>query len=359
MKRVALGLSGGVDSAVSAMLLLEQGFEVTGATMSFWDGRPVEPDWPHHGCFGPHESANLAAAERICHELGIPHLIVRLQREFASCVLDYFCATYRQGRTPNPCLRCNPLVKFGAFPRGLEDLGAEFDFLATGHYARKQWSEDHQRWQLLAAADPVKDQSYFLAFLSQEQLARALFPLGELSKAEVRRIALRRGLDWLEQREESQDFLDGDVYPRLFPAEAFEPGEIVDPEGRVIGRHRGLPHYTVGQRRHIGISGKSEPWFVTAIDAAANRVIVGPKALLYQDRLLAEQVNWLSVPPPKREINAAAKIRAAHRPASCLLRPLSGDTVEVVFDEPQLAIAPGQGAVFYDGEILLGGGFIR
>ena len=359
MKTVALGLSGGIDSAVSALLLLEQGYAVIGATMSFWDGRAVEPGWPHHGCFGPHEEANLASAARTSANLGLEHRVVPLQREFASSVLDYFRDTFMHGSTPNPCLRCNPLIKFGSFLSGLATQGVEFDYFATGHYARKRWSESLNRWQLLTATEQRKDQSYFLAFLSRSQLARTLFPLGDLSKDQVRRIARERGLDWLEERDESQDFLDPDVYPQLFPPEAFTQGDVIDPGGRVVGRHRGLPHYTVGQRRHIGVSGKAEPWFVIRIEAESNRVVVGPKALLYKDRLLAEQVNWLSVPPLERETPATAKIRAAQKPASCKLRPLSEHEVEVVFDEPQLAITPGQGAVFYDGEILLGGGLIR
>jgi tRNA-specific 2-thiouridylase len=358
MKRVILGMSGGIDSSLSALLLQKQGYEVVGATMSFWDGNAQDTDWPHHGCFGPHEKENIADAAKVCAGLGIPHFVVDLRKEFKESVLDYFCGAYASGKTPNPCVRCNARIKFGAFLAGLARLGIEADFFATGHYARKAFSEDSGRWQILKAADPLKDQSYFLSYLSQEQIARTLFPLGELTKAEVKRLAPELNLGFLQDREESQDFLDPVVYPRLFPQDSFREGEIIDFTGKVIGKHHGLMYYTIGQRKHLGISGMPEPYYVVGIDAAQNHVVVGPQQLLYKDRLVAEDINWIAIPGLEGETRVETKIRLAHAAAPCVLKPLSANSAEVVFDEPQLSITPGQVAAFYMGDILLGGGII-
>lgn len=358
MKKVLLGMSGGVDSAVSALLLKTEGYEVIGATMSFWDGSIEVAQSSSQGCFGPHEAENIAAARRICKKLQIPHHVVDLREEFAKNVLSYFRETYLKGRTPNPCVMCNSLVKFGAFPCKARRDGISFDHFATGHYARKKYEADSGRWQLLKAMDSAKDQSYFLSFLSQEQLAMTLFPLGELSKPEVRRLAGEIGLDFLQERAESQDFLDPEIKEHILSSGPDEPGDIVDMDGRVIGRHRGIAHYTIGQRRHLGISGKTEPYFVIRIDAGGNRIVVGPKGFLYHDRLTATGVNWLSITPPDNELRAQTRIRLAHDPAPCFLKPQKDGQVEVLFDEPQLSITPGQAAVFYAGEVVLGGGLI-
>lgn len=358
MKRVALGMSGGIDSTMSALILLEQGFEVTGITMSIWDERIPIPESVKSGCFGPGEKDDLEAAREACARLGIEHRVIPLQAEFAAQVLNYFCSTYLQGKTPNPCVRCNQHLKFGLLPQRAREAGIDFDFFATGHYVRKSYSPELQRWQLLQAIDPLKDQSYFLCFLSQEQLAAALFPLGGKSKQEIRRLATEQGFDYLVSKKESQDFLETDDYSVLFPAGAFRPGEIIDSNGRVLGRHRGLIHYTIGQRRDLGLSGMPEPWYVVNIEAEQNRIVVGPKALLYSDRLLARQLNWVSLPGLDSEIEASAKIRLGHTAAPCRITPVAEDAVELVFQTPQLSITPGQAVVFYAGEVLLGGGII-
>lgn len=358
MKRVALGMSGGIDSTISALLLLEQGFEVTGITMSIWDERIPIPESVKSGCFGPGEKEDLEAAREACAKLGIEHRVIPLQAEFAANVLDYFCATYQEGKTPNPCVRCNQHLKFGLLPRRAREAGIEFDFFATGHYVRKSYSPELQRWQLLQATDPLKDQSYFLCFLSQEQLAGSLFPLGDKTKQDIRRLAQEQGFDYLVTKKESQDFLETDDYSVLFPQGAFQPGDIIDSSGRLLGKHRGLIHYTIGQRRGLGLSGMPEPWYVVNIEAERNRIVVGPKELLYKDRLLAKQINWVSIPGLDNELAASAKIRLGHTAASCRIKPVDDSSVEVLFQTPQLSITPGQAVVFYAGEVLLGGGII-
>jgi tRNA-uridine 2-sulfurtransferase len=358
MKKVLLGMSGGIDSAVSALLLQKEGYEVIGATMSFWDGSIEVAQNSSQGCFGPHEAENIAAARRICEKLQIPHYVVDLREEFAKNVLSYFRETYLKGRTPNPCVVCNLLVKFGAFPRKARRDGITFDHFATGHYARAKYDGDSGRWQLLKAMDPAKDQSYFLSFLSQEQLAMTLFPLGELLKPEVKRLAGDIGLDFLQERDESQDFLDPGIQEHVLSSGPGEPGDIVDMEGKVIGKHRGIAHYTIGQRRHLGVSGMAEPHFVIRIDAGANLIVAGSKRFLYGNRLIARDINWISIPALEEELRAQTRIRLAHDPAPCILNPLKDGRVEVLFDAPQLSITPGQIAVFYSGDVVLGGGII-
>lgn len=358
MKKVLLGMSGGIDSSLSAVLLREQGFEVTGATMSVWDGRYPAEDWPRQGCFGPQEAEHIERARLVCAQLGIPHHVIRLGETYSREVLAPFCDTYAQGRTPNPCVRCNPLVKFGAFPDLARAQGIEFDYFATGHYSRKTWSDEHQLWQLLRGVDESKDQSYFLAFLSQAQLARTLFPLGGFTKREVRQLALDKGFDALHAQPESQDFIPQSAYPRIFSQDAFQPGEIVDPAGNILGTHRGLPYYTIGQRKHLGVSGREEPYYVTGIDAERNRVTVGPQAHLYSSELKAGGLNWLSVPAPQSPFRAEAKIRLAHHPAPCLVEPSAEGGTAVRLDAPQMSVTPGQAVVFYTGDIVLGGGII-
>ena len=357
MKRVLLAMSGGIDSAVSAVLLQDQGYEVVCGTMSLQP--PLSEELGiRGGCFGPQDQENQATLARVCQLLGLERLELNLGQDFDREVLDYYRASYLGGLTPNPCVVCNQRMKFALLPAGIRSLSADFDLFATGHYARTGYSEELGRWQLLKGVDPLKDQSYFLCLLAQDQLAATLFPLGGLTKAQVREIARSRGLDFLLGKAESQDFLSEEDHPRLFDQSQIRPGEMVGPDGSVIGRHRGLIHYTIGQRRHLGISGKPEPWYVTGLDASSNSVMVGPQSFLYKNRLIAENVNWVSIPPLAAETRAETKIRLAHTPAAGTLRPLPDGPVEVMFNEPQLSITPGQFAVFYSGDILLGGGTI-
>ncbi|MDZ4182836.1 MAG: tRNA 2-thiouridine(34) synthase MnmA, partial [Candidatus Cloacimonadaceae bacterium] len=260
MKKIALGMSGGIDSTMSALILMEQGYEVIGITMAIWDDSIDIKESIKSGCYGPGEIHDLAAAKKACAELGIEHHVIELKAEFSQNVLSYFCSTYLDGKTPNPCVMCNQRMKFGFLPERARELGLDFDLFATGHYVRRSYDAALGRWQIHRAIDLSKDQSYFLSFLSQAQLQSVIFPLGELSKAQIRELATRRGFSYLTEKKESQDFLETDDYSVLFEKNAFAEGDIVDVQNCVIGRHKGLIHYTIGQRRNLGISGQSEPW---------------------------------------------------------------------------------------------------
>lgn len=357
-QRVALGMSGGVDSTMSALLLMEQGYDVVGVTMSMWDDSLSFPATRGKGCFGPGEPARLKAAQETAARLGIPHRVISVAKDFETHVLEYFRATYLAGKTPNPCVFCNRHIKFGLLPLLARRQGMDFDLFATGHYARIRHNEASGRWQLLRASDPSKDQSYFLCFLSQQQLSGTIFPLGETSKTEIRTLAEQQGFQYLNKKKESQDFLEADDSSVLFPQGSFQPGNILNPYGRVIGRHDGLIRYTIGQRRNLGVSGLPEPWYVVGIDAVANTITLGPKDMLYRDTLIAESINWVSIPAPSAAIQVSARIRLAHDPASCQVIPLDEHSAEVRFTNPQMSITPGQVVVFYDGDLLLGGGII-
>jgi tRNA-uridine 2-sulfurtransferase len=358
MKKVALGMSGGIDSTMSALLLMEQGYEVIGLTMSIWDGSIPIIEATKSGCFGPGEAEDLIAAKEACLKLGIEHHVIPLQGEYKDNVLDYFCSTYLDGKTPNPCVVCNQRMKFGFLPQRARQMGLEFDFFATGHYVRSGYNEQTGRWEIRKAVDKTKDQSYFLAFLLQEQIASTLFPLGGMKKSELRKYAIDHGFEYLTLKKESQDFLETDDYSVLFEKDTFHSGEIIDHNGKVVGTHKGLINYTIGQRKNIGISGMAEPYYVIAIDTANNRLYVGPQELLFHDHLTADKLNWVALSGLDQQRQAEAKIRLAHEAAPCIMTPLHDGRIEVVFNEPQLSITPGQAVVFYDGDILLGGGII-
>ena len=358
IRKVAVGLSGGIDSAMSALLLMEAGYEVIGLTMSFYDPASGINVASGKGCFGPNEALNILAARRVAEALGIEHHVIDLRTEFAGQVLDYYRSTYLAGQTPNPCAKCNAFIKFGLLPQKARDLGIEFDLFATGHYVRRVQNPDTSRWQLFRGVDLSKDQSYFLSLLRQEQLADTLFPLGEFSKSGVKEMAAQRGLDFLLGKAESQDFIQSDDHAGLFDPALVKPGDLVDQEAKVLARHRGLVHYTIGQRKGLGISGMAEPVFVTRIDAERNQVVIGPASQLYKKELIARDFNWLSVSASQLPARAQAKIRQQHKAADCDLIPLGKNLLKLVFDEPQLSITPGQIVAVYQGDLLLGGGFI-
>jgi tRNA-specific 2-thiouridylase len=359
IKTVAVGLSGGVDSAMAAKLLQGAGYKVIGLTMSIWnDAIPIK-EATKSGCFGPGESEDLKSAADISERLGIEHHIIKLQSEYKDNVLDYFCSTYLNGKTPNPCLMCNYKMKFGLLPIKAREAGLEFDYFATGHYARVEYNEDIKRYQLKRAIDLSKDQSYFLSFLRQEQLKDLLFPLGKLTKSEVKQLARALGFEDLAAKPESQDFLETDDYSVLFKEDAFHEGDVVDKEGKILGRHNGLIHYTIGQRKNLGIPGQSEPFYVIDIDVAKNRLVVGPKQYLYDTGLKATCLNWISIHPPQATFTATAKIRLQHEPADCTITPIDDYTAMIDFAESQLSITPGQGVVIYDGDTVLAGGIIE
>jgi tRNA-uridine 2-sulfurtransferase len=356
---VAVGLSGGVDSSLAAKLLLDQGYDVIGLTMSIWDGSVPIKEATKSGCFGPGEAEDLKAAADVCQRLGIVHHIIKLQAEYKDNVLDYFCATYLNGKTPNPCLMCNQRLKFGLLPATARAQGLNFDYFATGHYARVEFSERNKRFQLKRAIDLSKDQSYFLSFLSQEQLNGLIFPLGNLTKTETKQLAREAGFADLADKQESQDFLESDDYSVLFEQGTFNSGDIVDIRDRLLGQHRGLIHYTIGQRKNLGIAGQAEPYYVIDIDNINNRLVVGPQRYLYGIICKAALINWVSILPPTRPFWTKAKIRLQHEPADCYVMPINTTSAEVNFEKPQLSITPGQGIVFYDKDTVFAGAIIE
>jgi tRNA-specific 2-thiouridylase len=346
-------MSGGVDSSVAAAILKEKGFQVTGLMMRIWDGEGF-PEGKRHGCYGPGEAEDEDEARRVAQTLGIDFLSFDLSREYRAEVLDYFRNQYSSGRTPNPCLRCNRYLKFNTLPRMAQDNGLEFDYLATGHYARIELDADSKRYVLKKARDLSKDQSYFLAFLSQEQLARSLFPLGNHTKQEVKAIAQNLGLE-VDGKPESQDFISGGYLALMGET---RPGPIVDREANILGEHQGIAYYTIGQRKRLGISA-SEPLYVIGIDPAQNIITVGSKEDVYGDRLIASELNWIAIENLRHPAQVRAKIRYNHEEAEATVIPIDEDRVCVEFKEPQMAITPGQAVVFYNGDIVLGAGIIE
>lgn len=356
---VAVGLSGGVDSAMAARLLLDKGYNVIGLTMSIWDDSIPIKESTKSGCFGPGEADDLKAAQDISKRLGIEHHVIKLQTEYKDNVLNYFCSTYLDGKTPNPCLICNQKMKFGLLPLKAREMGLEFDYFATGHYARVEFNERHNRFQLKRAIDHTKDQSYFLSFIDQSQLSGVLFPLGSLTKVEIKELAKSVGFTDLAEKPESQDFLETDDYGVLFESDTFQQGDIVDIRGKVLGKHRGLIHYTIGQRKNLGIPGQTEPYYVIDIDIQNNRLVVGPQRYLFGIILKAARINWVSIEAPGRPFWTKAQIRLKHEAADCYVIPIDKRTAEVNFEKPQLSLTPGQGIVFYDKDVVFGGGIIE
>ena len=343
-------MSGGVDSSVAAALLREAGYEVVGITMKLW---PEESGFTrHHPCC---LTEDVNDARWVCQLLGIPHYVSSLEAEFQEYVVDYFCQEYRRGRTPNPCLACNQYLKFHFLMSKALGLGAQY--LATGHYARIDHCDD--KYRLLEAVDPSKDQSYVLYTLGQQELSHLLLPLGDCRKSEVRRLAARLGLP-VASKPDSQEICfipDGDC--RSFLARRFPqaPGDIVDTQGHLLGHHSGIAGYTIGQRQGLGLSAKRR-LYVVDIDAQSNKLVVGGEEELFSNTLWATQVNWVSGKAPSKPLPVAAKIRYRSPKTEAMLWP-QDDGVGVAFSKPQRAVTPGQAVVFYQGEEVLGGGIIE
>ena len=349
-RRVFAAMSGGVDSAAAALLLLQAGCDVTGVTLRLHGFR----DRP--GLCG--SADEIDTARSVAAALGIPHVVLDLSERFRERVMGRFVSEYVRGRTPNPCVDCNREIKFGALLDWALDQGA--DAMATGHYARVRFDGAVGRWQLLRGADRRKDQTYFLYQLSQHQLSHLLLPAGDYEKPALRALAAAHGLS-NAQRADSQDicFVPDGEYVSFLRQQGAElvPGDFVDEAGRVLGRHKGLPCYTLGQRKGLGVSAGA-PLYVLAKDPARNAVVLGADSALYTSELTAERVNWLSIPVPDGPLSVTARTRYSQREAAAHVEPLPGGRARVVFRDPQRAVTPGQAVVFYDGDLVLGGGTI-
>ena len=344
---VVVAMSGGVDSSLVAVLMAERGCKVVGATMSIYSDAAAFPDLEGEGCYGPGEEVNEDACRRICDSIGAEYRVVDLSKDYEREVLDYFKAEYRSGRTPNPCLRCNPLIKFGLLPRALREQGVRFDYFATGHYVRlfAPGGDTARGVYLSPSRDPAKDQSYFLQRVDKDILSISRFPLGGMTKAEVRVLAREKGVETAD-KPDSQDFIPTNDLTPIFADKPSEPGEIVDEHGRAVGKHQGIIRYTIGQRRGLGVSLGGDPMYVVSLDAPHNRVVVGPERSLYSHSLEASDATW-AAGFGQEPLRAYVKIRLASPPALALVTPLSDGKVRVDFDEPQRAVAPGQSAGFY------------
>jgi tRNA-uridine 2-sulfurtransferase len=352
--RIVVAMSGGVDSSVAAALLAERGHDVIGLSMQLYDHRGGEQTWGTCCTLD-----DLHDARRVASAIGFPHYIVNFERQFRETVISNFVHEYAAGRTPLPCAHCNSDLKFSTLLERAQGLGAEH--VATGHYARLE-RDVNGRWLLKRSADPEKDQSYFLFSLTQDQLARAMFPVGVLAKSEVRAQARRLGL-MVADKPDSQEicFIPDSDYAsfveRKEPAVA-RAGAIVDERGHQLGTHGGIHRFTVGQRKGLGIA-STIPLYVLRIDADAARVTVGPRTALEQTRLTASSVNWIAIDAPPAPVRVAAQIRHRHKPAAGTVRALPDGRAEMIFDEPQPAITPGQAVVFYDADAVVGGGWIE
>ena len=353
-KRVVIGMSGGVDSSVAAYLLKEQGYEVIGITMRM---APNDPDEVENegGCCG---LSAVEDARRVCDKIGIPFYVLNFKKSFKEKVIDKFVDEYIAGRTPNPCVECNKHLKFDELLRKAKGIGA--DYIATGHYAKIEKIND--RWNLIKSDDDRKDQTYMLYNFTQDQLAHTLMPCGSYTKDKIREIAKEIGLAVHNKKDSEEicfvpDNNHGNFILKERPNDVKE-GNFVDKDGKILGKHKGIVYYTIGQRKGLGLA-LGRPAFVTKINAEKNEVVIGVEDEIFRNGLIAKDVNFISIDKLEEPLEVTAKVRYSAKPAKATLYPLKDGRVKVIFDDKQRAITKGQSVVFYDGNIVVGGGIIE
>lgn len=362
--KVVVAMSGGVDSSVAAALLVKQGFDVTGVSMKLWPNEFCGMEKPKSCC----STRDLADARFVAGQLKIPFYAIDLSEKFKKEVIDYFSKEYCSGRTPNPCIVCNEKIKFGALLKKAQELGA--DFIATGHYANIGYDNKNKRFTLKEGKDKVKDQSYVLFGLNQEQLSKIIFPLGDYLKNDIREISKKLKLRTSDKKESQEIcFVWDNNYPEFLKKHycvKSKPGKIVDKTGKILGEHPGFMFFTIGQRKGLNLGGNKEPMYVTSIDAKNNRLVAGTKNELKKKILFADNINWIRHDVGNRHacslqspIKVKAKIRYNHPKAEVTVYPEPDGSVKVVFSKKQSAITPGQAIVFYKGDEVLGGAWIR